>query len=82
MRDTSRRRANLSRAANGTALPAPDAQLDPATIDSFHERIHALSPPQLAAFSQAFRRALQVPAETPSIAGLITQQRHRLWTQD
>jgi hypothetical protein len=33
------------------------------------------------AFSQAFRRAFQVPAEIPSIAGLITEQRHQLWIQ-
>jgi hypothetical protein len=70
------------RTTNGAATPAPDAPLDPATIGSLHERIRALPPPQLAAFTQAFRRAFQVPAETPSIAGLITQQRHRLWTQD
>jgi hypothetical protein len=61
--------------------PAPDAQLDPATIDSLHERIRALPPPQLAAFTQAFRRAFQVPAESPSIAGLITEQRHQRWIQ-
>jgi len=38
-------------------------------------------PPQLAAFSRAFRSAFQVPESIPSIAGLITQQRHRLWIQ-
>jgi hypothetical protein len=40
-----------------------------------------LLPPQLAAFSRAFRRAFQVPSEIPSIAGLITEQRHQLWIQ-
>ena len=39
-------------------------------------------PPQLAAFSPAFRNAFQVPDSTPSIAGLITEQRHRLWIED
>ena len=69
------------------AAPAPDAQLapdaplDPPTIRSLHERIRGLLPPQLAAFSQAFRRAFQVPAEIPTIAELITQQRHQLWIQ-
>jgi hypothetical protein len=61
--------------------PAPDAPLDPPTIRSLHERIRGLLPPQLAAFSQAFRRAFQVPAEIPTIAELITQQRHQLWIQ-
>jgi len=70
------------RATNGAATPAPDALLDPATIGSLHERIRALSQPQLEAFSQAFRRAFEVPAETPSIAGLITQQRHQRWIQE
>jgi hypothetical protein len=63
------------------AQPAPDAPLDPPTIRSLHERIRGLLPPQLAAFSQAFRRAFQVPAEIPTIAELITQQRHQLWIQ-
>ncbi|MFN9637259.1 MAG: RAD52 family DNA repair protein [Synechococcaceae cyanobacterium] len=63
------------------AAPAPDAPLDPPTIRSLHERIRGLLPPQLAAFSQAFRRAFQVPAEIPTIAELITQQRHQLWIQ-
>jgi hypothetical protein len=40
-----------------------------------------LLPRQLAAFSRAFRSAFQVPDSTPSIAGLITEQRHRLWIE-
>jgi hypothetical protein len=67
--------------ASAQAQPAPDAPLDPPTIRSLHERIRGLLPPQLAAFSQAFRRAFQVPAEIPTIAELITQQRHQLWIQ-
>jgi hypothetical protein len=58
---------------------APDSPLDPPTIRSLQEHIRALLPPQLAAFSCAFRSAFQVPESTPSIAGLIIQQRHRLW---
>jgi hypothetical protein len=65
-----------------TPIPSPlDSPLDPPTIRSLHERIRGLLPPQLAAFSQAFRRAFQVPSEIPSIAGLITEQRHQLWIQ-
>ena len=45
-------------------------------------RIFSPLPPQLAAFSRAFRGAFQVPDSTPSIAGLITEQRHRLWIED
>ena len=63
------------------ATAAPDAPLDPPTIRSLHERIRGLLPPQLAAFSQAFRRAFQVPSDIPTIAELITQQRHQIWIQ-
>jgi hypothetical protein len=69
--------------AQPQAAPAPalDSPLDPPTIRSLQERIRGLLPPQLDAFSSAFRSAFQVPESTPSIAGLITQQRHRLWIQ-
>jgi len=70
-----------SQAQPAPAGTAPDAPLDPPTIRSLHERIRGLLPPQLAAFSLAFRRAFQVPAEIPTIAELITQQRHQLWIQ-
>ncbi|MEI6616554.1 MAG: Rad52/Rad22 family DNA repair protein [Cyanobium sp. ELA507] len=69
-------------ASTGTTGPASEAALDPATIAALQERIRALLPPQLAAFSRAFRSAFQVPDSTPSIAGLITEQRHRLWIED
>jgi hypothetical protein len=69
-------------ASTGTTGPASEAALDPATIAALQERIRALLPPQLAAFSRAFRSAFQVPESTPSIAGLITQHRHRLWIED
>ena len=69
-------------AANPVAQgPAPHAPLDPPTIRSLQDRIRGLLPPQLAAFSRAFRSAFQVPETTPSIAGLITEQRHRAWIQ-
>jgi DNA recombination protein Rad52 len=62
--------------------PASDAApLDPNTIRTLQERIRALLPPQLEAFCRAFRTAFQVPEEITSIAGLITEQRHRLWIQ-
>jgi DNA recombination protein Rad52 len=71
-----------TRGRNGTqAGPTSDSSLDPATIAALQERIRALLPPQLEAFRRAFRAAFQVPEETPSIAGLITEQRHRLWIQ-
>ena len=59
-----------------------DSSLDPATIAALQERIRALQPTQLAAFSRAFRTAFQVPESPPSLAGLITEQRHRLWIED
>jgi hypothetical protein len=67
--------------AQPPADPAPHAPLDPPTIRSLQDRIRGLLPPQLAAFSRAFRSAFQVPESTPSIAGLITEQRHRAWIQ-
>jgi hypothetical protein len=71
-----------SHASIGTISPANEAALDPATIANLQERIRALLPPQLAAFSRAFRTAFQVSESTPSIAGLITEQRHRLWIEN
>ena len=68
--------------SSGTTGPANEAALDPATIAALQERIRALLPPQLAAFSRAFRSAFQVPDSTPSIAGLITEHRHRLWIEN
>ena len=69
-------------ASIGTTGPANEAALDPATIAALQERIRALLPPQLAAFSRAFRSAFQVPDSIPSIAGLITEHRHRLWIEN
>ncbi len=77
------RRPQAAAAAVGQApaAPAPHAPLDPPTIRSLQDRIRGLLPPQLAAFSRAFRSAFQVPESIPSIAGLITEQRHRAWIQ-
>jgi hypothetical protein len=71
-----------SHASIATTSPANEAALDPATIATLQERIRALLPPRLAAFSRAFRTAFQVPDSTPSIAGLITEHRHRLWIEN
>jgi len=68
-------------AAQSPTAAAPDSPLDPPTIRSLQDRIRGLLPPQVAAFSSAFRSAFQIPDSTPSIAGLITEQRHRLWIQ-
>ena len=66
---------------SATSTRAVRAPLDPPTIHTLQECIRALLPPQLAAFCQAFRLAFQVPDSTPTIAGLITEQRHQLWIQ-
>jgi len=70
-----------STAAANASQPMAAAELDPATIQQLQERIRALHPEQVAAFSQAFRSAFQVPESMPSIAGLITEQQHRLWIE-
>lgn len=69
-------------AAPTAMKPAADAPLDPTAIQALQERIRSLQPPQLAAFSKAFRSAFQVPDSIPSIAGLITEQRHRAWIEE
>ena len=68
-------------AAATTPRPVDPALLDSATIQQLQERIRSLAPEQVAAFSQAFRSAFQVPESTPSIAGLITEQRHSHWIE-
>ena len=69
------------RAAATTPRPVDPALLDSATIQQLQERIRSLAPEQVAAFSQAFRGAFQVPESTPSIAGLIKEQRHSHWIE-
>jgi hypothetical protein len=66
---------------SATSTRAAREPLDPPTIHTLQECIRALLPPQLAAFCRAFRLAFQVPDSTPTIAGLITEQRHQLWIQ-
>ena len=68
-------------AAATTPRPVDPALLDSATIQQLQERIRSLAPEQVAAFSQAFRGAFHVPESTPSIAGLITEQRHSHWIE-
>ena len=67
-------------AAQLPAAPSPDTPGFP-TIHTLQECIRALLPPKLAAFCRAFRLAFQVPDSTPTIAGLITEQRHLAWIQ-
>ncbi len=59
----------------------PDAPLDPASIAGLQERIKALPPAQLEAFSKGFRSAFQVPDAVPSLAGLITTSCHQRWIE-
>jgi hypothetical protein len=61
---------------------SPDALLDPAIALKLQEQLKALSPRHRDAFSRAFRAAFQVPDSTPSVAGLIRQERHRIWIQE
>jgi hypothetical protein len=67
--------------SSATSTTAARAPLDPPTIHTLQECIRALLPPQLATFCRAFRLAFPVPDSTPTIAGLITEQRHQLWIQ-
>jgi DNA recombination protein Rad52 len=58
-----------------------DIPLEPAVITGLHERIKALAPARLEAFSKGFRAAFQVPEAQPSLAGLITTSRHQRWIE-
>ena len=61
----------------------PDAPLEPtAAIAALQERLRALAPGHREAFSRSFRSAFQVPEATPSVAGLIRQERHRIWIEE
>ncbi len=62
--------------------PGPDAPLEPTAIAALQERLRALAPGHREAFSRAFRTAFQVPEATPSVAGLIIQERHRIWIEE
>jgi hypothetical protein len=73
-----------AQAANGhqPKSASPAALLDPAIALKLQEQLKALSPRHRDAFSRAFRAAFQVPDSTPSVAGLIRQERHRIWIQE
>jgi hypothetical protein len=62
--------------------PGPDRPLQPTAIAALQERLRALAPGHREAFSRAFRTAFQVPEATPSVAGLINQERHRIWIEE
>jgi DNA recombination protein Rad52 len=72
-----------SSAAVAKAPPADtaDAPMEPTAITALQERIKALAPAHLEAFSRGFRSAFQVPAAQPSLAGLITTSRHQRWIE-
>ena len=50
-------------------------------IAGLQERIKALAPARLEAFSKGFLAAFQVPEAQPSLAGLITTSRHQRWIE-
>jgi DNA recombination protein Rad52 len=62
-------------------VDAADTPLEPAVIVELQERIKALPPAQLEAFSKGFRAVFQVPDAVPSLAGLITTSRHQRWIE-
>ena len=67
--------------AQKTRDAVADIPLDPAVIAQLQERIKALAPARLEAFSKGFRSAFQVPDAVPSLAGLITTSRHQRWIE-
>jgi DNA recombination protein Rad52 len=71
----------LAAATKTPPAQAPDAPLQPSAITGLQERIKALAPARLEAFSKGFRSAFQVPDAVPSLAGLITTSRHQRWIE-
>jgi DNA recombination protein Rad52 len=63
------------------AAPQNETALEPTTITALQERIKALAPARLEAFSKGFRAAFQVPEAQHSLAGLITTSRHQRWIE-
>ena len=66
------------------AQPKPattDHPLGAAAITALQERIKALAPVRLTAFSKGFRAAFSIPAAQPSLAGLITSSLHQRWIE-
>ena len=88
--DKQQRQVSSAAAATTAASPslgqkvradAADTPLEPSVIAGLQERIKALAPAQLEAFSKGFRAAFQVPDAVPSLAGLITTSRHQRWIE-
>jgi DNA recombination protein Rad52 len=71
----------LAAATKTPPAQAPDAPLQPSAITGLQERIKALAPARLDAFSKGFRAAFQVPEAQLSLAGLITTSRHQRWIE-
>ncbi|MFM9072152.1 MAG: hypothetical protein ACKOOC_01905, partial [Cyanobium sp.] len=72
--------------ASATSAPAsqassPETPLEPSAIAALQDRLRALAPGHREAFSRAFRTVFQVTNATPSVAGLINQERHRIWIE-
>jgi hypothetical protein len=66
------------------ATPAlsPEAPLDRTAIEALLEQLKALAAGHRDAFARAFRTAFQVSQDTPSVAPLILQERHRIWIEE
>jgi hypothetical protein len=74
--------AAVAAVAKAPPVDAADAPLEPTAITALQERIKALAPARMEAFSRGFRSAFQVPDAQPSLAGLITTSRHQRWIED
>lgn len=55
--------------------------LDAATVQTILATVRRLPRPELEAFTKAFRKRFQVPAEATSIADRINQRRHHDWIE-
>jgi DNA recombination protein Rad52 len=71
----------VAAATKSSSAEMADAPLPPAEITGLQERIKALAPARLEAFSKGFRAAFEVPEAQPSLAGLITTSRHQRWIE-
>jgi hypothetical protein len=68
--------AAVAAVAKAPPVDAVDAPLGPTAITALQERIKALAPARMEAFSRGFRSAFQVPDAQPSLAGLTTSPLH------
>jgi hypothetical protein len=71
----------VAAATKSSSAEMADAPLQLAAITGLQDRIKALAPARLEAFSKGFRAAFQVPDAQPSLAGLITTTRHQRWIE-